>query len=269
MTDITIGQYFPGDSCLHRLDPRFKIVLLFLFFFALFWVSAPQSYAFLSLCTLAFIALSKLPPSLVFRSLKPLMWIIVFTFVIHLFSTPGEEFARVWRFSATWEGLSRGFLFSLRLALLFVLSALLTFTTGPLKLTYAMESILSPGKRFGLPAGELAMMMTIALRFVPTLIEETHRLIKAQKSRGVDFSGGNFIERIQAAVPIMVPLFLSAFRRADDLAMAMEARCYCAGAARTHLNEPRITSLDYKSLIVGLILILLAVLLDCGEMVNL
>lgn len=245
LSDITIGQFFPGNSLLHRLDPRTKIILLFFFLVAIFAVSSAASYALLSGLTLALMLVSRVPMRMMLRSVKPLWWIILFTFVIHLFSTPGEELAKVWIFTVTMEGLVQGFLICLRLVLLILLSSLLTFTTSPLKLTDAMERLMSPLRRFGVPAHELAMMMTIALRFVPTLIEETDRIMKAQQSRGADFSEGSIMMRLRALVPILVPLFLSAFRRADDLAMAMEARCYRGGEGRTQMKALQVTGIDY------------------------
>lgn len=245
LSDITIGQYFPGSSILHRLDPRTKVVLLFFYLVLIFVCRSAISYVILSALTFALMVLSKVPLRMMLRSLKPLWWIILFTFVIHVFSTPGEELARVWIFSVTWEGIVQGFYVSLRLVLLILLSSLLTFTTSPLKLTDAMEALLAPFKRIGVPAHELAMMMTIALRFVPTLIQETDRIMKAQQSRGANFTDGSIAKRLRAFVPVLVPLFLSAFRRADDLAMAMEARCYRGGEGRTQMKALKITSIDY------------------------
>ncbi|WP_295632170.1 energy-coupling factor transporter transmembrane protein EcfT [uncultured Mitsuokella sp.] len=245
LSDITIGQYFPGSSILHRLDPRTKVVLLFFYLVLIFVCRSAISYAILSALTFALMVLSKVPLRMMLRSLKPLWWIILFTFVIHVFSTPGEELAKVWIFSVTWEGIVQGFYVSLRLVLLILLSSLLTFTTSPLKLTDAMEALLAPFKRIGVPAHELAMMMTIALRFVPTLIQETDRIMKAQQSRGANFTDGSIAKRLRAFVPVLVPLFLSAFRRADDLAMAMEARCYRGGEGRTQMKALKITSIDY------------------------
>lgn len=245
LSDITIGQYFPGSSILHRLDPRTKVVLLFFYLVLIFVCRSAISYAILSALTFALMVLSKVPLRMMLRSLKPLWWIILFTFVIHVFSTPGEELAKVWIFSVTWEGIVQGFYVSLRLVLLILLSSLMTFTTSPLKLTDAMEALLAPFKRIGVPAHELAMMMTIALRFVPTLIQETDRIMKAQQSRGANFTDGSIAKRLRAFVPVLVPLFLSAFRRADDLAMAMEARCYRGGEGRTQMKALKITSIDY------------------------
>ena len=245
LSDITIGQYFPGNSILHRLDPRTKVVLLFFYLILIFLCKSGISYGVMTALTAALMLLSKVPMRMMLRSLKPLWWIILFTFVVHIFSTPGEELCKVAFLSVTAEGIVEGFYICLRLVLLICLSSLLTFTTSPLKLTDAMEALLSPGKRVGVPAHELAMMMTIALRFVPTLIQETDRIMKAQQSRGADFMTGSIMKRMQAFVPVLVPLFLSAFRRADDLAMAMEARCYRGGEGRTQMKALKITSIDY------------------------
>ena len=245
LTDITLGQYFPGNSLLHRLDPRTKIILLFIFIVGIFIFDTPLSYVALSAGTLLLIYVSRVPFGMMLKSLKPLLWILIFTFGIHLVSTPGETIFRFWVFNITAEGFWQGFFVSLRLVLLILMSSLLTFTTSPLALTDALELLLGPFKRFGLPAHELAMMMTIALRFIPTLIEETDKIMKAQKSRGADFSSGSLLRRIKCLIPILVPLFISAFRRADELAMAMEARCYRGGVGRTRMKVLKIGRIDY------------------------
>ena len=258
LNNITIGQYFPGTSPLHRLDPRVKIILLFIFLIEIFIFNSALSYALLTLFTIGLMLLSSVPIKLILRSLKPLLWIIIFTFIIHLFSHPGTEIAKVWLFTLTKEGVEQAVLISLRLILLLINSSLLTYTTSPLKLTDALESLLSPFKRVGVPAHELAMMMTIALRFVPTLIEETDKIMKAQQSRGADFSSGNILARLKSMIPILVPLFLSAFRRADDLAMAMEARCYRGGIGRTQMKTLAVGSIDYLA---GMVMVLLTAVL--------
>jgi len=245
LTDITIGQYFPGRSILHRLDPRTKIILLFFFIIGIFVFDTSLTYISLTLFTGALIYFSGIPFKMVLKSIKPLWWIILFTFLIHLCSTPGELIVKFWMFSLTIEGLKQGIFISLRLILLILLSSLLTFTTSPLALTDALENLMGPLKRFGVPAHELAMMMTIALRFVPTLIEETDKIMKAQKARGSDFSSGSIVHRLKSLIPILVPLFISAFRRADELAMAMEARCYRGGIGRTRMKDLRIHTIDY------------------------
>ena len=251
LKDITLGQFFPGDSLLHRLDPRTKIVLLFFFLAAIFIFDSPLAYAALTAFTAALIAVSRVPPFLMLKALKPLSWIIAFTFVIHLVSTPGDAFFHVWLFDFTWQGAAKGFFIALRLALLILLSALLTYTTSPLALTDALETLMQPAKRVGVPAHEIAMMMTIALRFVPTLIEEADKIMKAQQARGADFTEGSVIERVKGFVPVLVPLFISAFRRADDLALAMEARCYRGGVGRTQMKALRISSIDYVAYAFG------------------
>ncbi len=236
LTDITLGQYYPGNSFLHRMDPRAKILCTMIFIAAIFLAKDVVSYglvtAFIALC----IAVSGVPFRMVVRAVKPLWLILLFTMMIHVLSTPGNV---VWEwgwFSVTEEGLRNGTLMTLRLVYLIGFSSLLTYTTSPITLTDGIESLLSPFRRIGVPAHELAMMMTIALRFIPTLLEETDRIMKAQASRGADFSSGNIWQRAKAMVPLLVPLFISAFRRADDLATAMEARCYRGGEGRTKMH---------------------------------
>ena len=245
LQDITLGQFFPGKSILHKLDPRTKIISLFAPIVVILMAQGWAAYITLLLLTAGLIFLSKVPPLTVLKSVKPLVWIILFTLLIHFVSHDGEVIAKFYVFKVTTEGIIYGVQISLRLVLLIMLSSLLTFTTSPLKLTDATEKLLSPLKKIGVPSHELAMMMTIAIRFVPTLIEETDKIIKAQKSRGLDFESGGIIKRLRAMVPILVPLFLSSFRRADDLAMAMEARCYRGGEGRTHMKELRLSGKDF------------------------
>ena len=247
LNNIAIGQYFPGNSLIHRLDPRVKILLVLLYLIEVFVFSSAAAYTVLTGAAFAAIWISGVPARMMLRSLKPLWWIILFTFLIHLFSHPGTPLASVWIFTITGEGIRQGVFICLRLVLLLLVSALLTFTTSPLKLTDAIESLLSPFRRFGLPAHELAMMMTIALRFIPTLIEETDKIMKAQQSRGADFAAGRLPARLKNMVPVLVPLFLAAFRRADELAMAMEARCYRGGIGRTQMKALRIAHIDYAA----------------------
>ncbi len=249
LQDITFGQFFPGNSFLHRLDPRTKIILLFVLMILIFVADGAAAYGFLTCATIFLVAISKIPPVTILKTLKPLMWIILFTMAIHFVSHDGKILAEFWILKITDEGIKFGVLISLRLVLLIVLSSLLTFTTSPIKLTDAMEKLLSPLSKFGVPAHELAMMMTIALRFIPTLIEETDKIIKAQKSRGADFESGNLLQRLKNFVPILVPLFLSSFRRADDLAMAMEARCYRGGEGRTHMKKLFYTRADFFAVV--------------------
>ena len=245
LQDITLGQFFPGNSILHRLDPRTKIISLFALMILIFSAQGWAAYIALTILTAGLIFLSKVPPLTILKSVKPLSWIILFTLLIHFVSHDGEVLAKFYVFKVTTEGIIYGVKISLRLILMILSASLLTFTTSPLKLTDATEKLLSPLKKIGVPSHELAMMMTIAIRFVPTLIEETDKIIKAQKSRGLDFESGGLIKKLRAMVPILVPLFLSSFRRADDLAMAMEARCYRGGEGRTHMKQLHFTREDF------------------------
>lgn len=250
LTDITLGQYFPGDSLLHRMDARVKIILLFFYIVGIFLFDNNICYGLNTALAILLVFLSGVSPRMVLKSIKPLWWILILTFVIQLFTVPGEVLAKLWIFNITYEGLIKGFLISLRLVLLIGVSSLLMLTTSPLMLTDALESLFRPLKRFGFPAHELAMMMTIALRFIPTLMEETDKIIKAQKSRGSDIGEGNFLAKVKSMIPILVPLFISAFRRADDLAMAMEARCYHGGEGRTCMKAMRMHNVDGRAIVV-------------------
>lgn len=263
LQNIMLGQFFPGNSILHRLDPRTKIILLLALMILIFMAEEWAAYFTLTILTAGLIFLSEVPPLTVLKSIKPLSWIILFTLLIHFVSHDGEVLAKFYVFKVTTEGILYGVKISLRLVLLIVLSSLLTFTTSPLKLTDATEKLLSPLSKIGVPSHELAMMMTIAIRFVPTLIEETDKIIKAQKSRGLDFESGGIMKRLRSMVPILVPLFLSSFRRADDLAMAMEARCYRGGEGRTHMKQLRLTSLDFCAAV--FVILICAVVVGLNE----
>ena len=237
LTDITLGQYYPGNSCIHRLDPRTKILSVLFYMVMVFMADSPLSYGLLIALIFLGTLLAKLPAGLLLRSLKPLWVIILLTMGIHFVTDPGKVLWS-WKFiTLTEEGIILGIKMSLRLVLLLLISSLMTFTTSPIVLTDGIESLLRPFKKIGVPAHELAMMMTIALRFIPTLLEETDRIMKAQMSRGADFSSGNIMKRARNMLPILIPLFISAFRRADELALAMEARCYRGGDGRTRMNE--------------------------------
>lgn len=261
LQNITIGQYFPGTSFLHKMDPRAKIVGTTLFIVAIFLANTAIAYGLVAAFTLLCMGISRLPIRLLWTSIKPLWIIIVFTMGIHVFTTPGTV---VWEYSwihITYEGLSMGFQMGARLVFLILFSSLLTYTTSPIRLTDGIEHLLTPFKRIGVPAHELAMMMTIALRFIPTLLDETDRIMKAQSARGADFVTGSIVKRAKNMVPLLVPLFISAFRRADELATAMEARCYRGGVNRTRMKELSITSYDYIGVgAVVVITIILAVL---------
>ena len=238
MLDITLGQYYPGNSFIHRLDPRTKILSTLLLIVAVFLANTAIGYAALCAMVLFIILVSGLPFMLVLKSVKPLLFIIVLTLVLHAVMGQGEHVLYQWKFiKVTEEGLQLGVQMAMRLILLLMISSILTFTTSPIVLTDGIEALLRPFRVVGVPAHELAMMMTIALRFIPTLMEETDRIIKAQTARGADFSGGNLLVRAKNMLPILVPLFISAFRRADDLAVAMEARCYRGGEGRTRMHQ--------------------------------
>lgn len=257
LKDITIGQYFPGESPIHKLDPRVKIVLTFTFIILIFFVQTYWAYVGILAYIGAITLLSRIPVRYLLRGLKPLLFIIVITFVINMFFTTGERVILKWRFIVlTWEGIHQAVFMALRLIFLVVGTSLLTLTTSPIALTDGIEQLLNPLKAIKFPAHELAMMMTIALRFIPTLLEETDKIMKAQMARGADFESGNILQRARSLVPLLVPLFISAFRRADELAMAMESRCYRGGENRTRMKILRIHVRDYYAGLFTLLLIL-------------
>ncbi|MDR1068320.1 MAG: energy-coupling factor transporter transmembrane protein EcfT [Clostridiales Family XIII bacterium] len=234
--DITIGQYYPGYSIIHKIDPRLKIFITFAYIASLFIINSFYGYILIAASIIAVIGVSKVPLKFIMRGLKPILIIILFTFVLNVFMTRGDVLWQ-WKFlKITEEGLYNACYMALRIIFLIIGCSMLTFTTKPMKLTDGIESLLSPFRRFGLPAHELAMMMTIALRFIPTLLDETDKIMKAQQARGADFETGGLIKRGKAMIPLFVPLFVGAFRIAQDLAMAMEARCYRGGEGRTKLN---------------------------------
>ncbi len=262
LRDITIGQYYPSDSPVHRLDPRTKLVITFLFIVIIFFVRNYSGYLFILAFISLVIALSKIPVKFIFKGLRPLLFIILLTFFIHLLFTPGEtELFSFWFFRVTAEGLRQGLFMTLRLTFLVTGTSLLTLTTSPIALTDGIEMLLRPLKVVKFPAHELAMMMTIALRFIPTLLEETDKIMKAQMARGADFESGNLIQRAKSLIPLLVPLFISAFRRADELAMAMEARCYRGGDSRTRMKVLTMGLVDFAAFGVTMLLIA-AVLLN-------
>lgn len=252
--DITIGQYYPADSPIHKIDARVKIVITLLYILSLFIIESFIGYAFVIASLAVIIKMSKVPFKFMVKGLKSLIFIIVFTAIINLFVTKGETpLFTVWRFTVTLEGVYFAIKMCLRIVLLIIGSSILTLTTTPIKLTDGIESLLKPLSKIGVPAHDIAMMMTIALRFIPTLLDETDKIIKAQQARGADFDTGNLVNKAKALVPILVPLFISAFRRADELAMAMEARCYAGGGQRTRMNVMKITSIDYVASVVFVI----------------
>lgn len=246
LKDITLGQYFPGNSVIHRLDPRVKIILTMVYIVLLFMVKNFSGFAIFALFTLFVICAAKIPFRFVFKGLKPLLFIIAFTAVLNIFMTQGRIAFKIpyTPITATWEGIYMAVFMIIRLTFLIVGTSVLTLTSSPISLTDGIEHLLSPFKRIGVPAHELAMMMTIAIRFIPTLLEETEKIMKAQTSRGADFETGNLLKRARSLVPLLVPLFISAFRRADELALAMECRCYNGGTGRTRMKQLKITGTD-------------------------
>ena len=242
---LTIGQYVPADSIIHKLDPRTKLISVLFFMVIIFLIESLVGYLILLLLICLLIVISRVQFKYFIRGLRPILILIVFTVFLQLFFTKGTPLVSVLGLVITKEGVNLAIFIFLRLVLLVFSSSLLTLTTSPMELTSALEWILYPFKVFGLPSSEISMMMTIALRFIPTILEETDRLMKAQMARGADFESGGLFKRIQNMVPILVPLFISAFRRADELAIAMEARCFQVGAKRTHLKELCFNKRDY------------------------
>ncbi len=252
LKDITLGQYFPGNSPIHRLDPRAKLVLLVVYIVALFLAVSWLSYALMAAFLVLSIRLSRVPAKAFIKGMKPLMLILIFTGILNLFFTTGETpLISFWVITVYPEGIIRAIFMLLRILLLITTTFLLTYTTSPISLTDGLEALLSPLKRIKLPVHELSMMMCIALRFIPTLIEETDKIMAAQKARGADFESGKLLQRVKALIPILVPLFVSAFRRADELATAMECRCYQGGNGRTKMKLLRYTRLDLLAYAIG------------------
>ncbi|HHU16645.1 MAG: energy-coupling factor transporter transmembrane component T family protein [Anaerovoracaceae bacterium] len=242
--DITLGQYYPGDSWFHRLDARVKIIWTFIYIVSLFLIRDFWGYVIVLVTLALIIGISRVPLNFILKGLKPIFLIIIFTFVINMFMTKGTPLIEIGFLTITKEGLRNAFFMGTRLVLLIIGSSILTLITKPIQLTDGIEKLLSPLQKFGLPSHELAMMMTIALRFIPTLLEETDKIMKAQMARGADFESGNIMRRAKSLIPLLVPLFISAFRIAQDLAMAMEARCYRGGSHRTRMNGMRLRKRD-------------------------
>ena len=250
LKDITLGQYFPGNSLVHRLDPRTKLIAVVLYIVALFMAKFFVSYGLMFGVLALSIAISKVPLKSILRGMKPILFIAIFTAILNLFYTPGEHvLIQFWVITITLEGVFNAFFMVLRIMMLIAGTFLLTYTTSPILLTDGLESLLNPLKKIKVPVHELAMMMSIALRFIPTLIEETDKIMSAQRARGADFESGGLIQRAKALIPLLVPLFISAFRRADELAVAMECRCYHGGEGRTRLRQLKYQSIDYMTLL--------------------
>ena len=249
LRDITLGQYYSSDSLIHKLDPRVKIVAAVLFIIELFLVKTFAGFAVCGVALALVVAISGVPLRFILRGLKPVLLILLFTFFLNMFMIPGTV---IWKFGfiqVTLEGLKLATFMSVRLILLIIGSSMLTLTTTPLQLTDGLEMLFAPLKFFKVPTHELAMTMSIALRFIPTLLEETDKIMKAQQARGADFESGNFIRRAKALVPVLLPLFVSAFRIAQDLSFAMEARCYRGGIGRTRMHKMKLGKLDYLAIV--------------------
>lgn len=264
MKSISLGQYYPADSLIHRLDGRTKILLATIFIISVFFCQSLASFAALLILTLIIVLISKIPLKVVLRSLRAIVFILVFTFIINIFLTKGEgePVLNWWIFKIYIEGIWNSLFIAIRiLCLILSSSILISFTTTPIQLTYAIESLLSPLKAIKVPVHDFAMMMSIVLRFIPALSEETEKIMTAQKARGADFESGSLISRAKALIPILIPLFVSAFRRSDELATAMECRCYHGGEGRTRMTITKMKATDYFALFfmiiaaVGLVLL--------------
>ncbi len=247
LRDITLGQYYQTDSRLHRLDPRVKIVATLIYIVSLFVVDNFIGYLIAAVFLLTAIFLSRVPVKFIFKGMKAIYFLLVITMAFNLFLTPGEPLVSIWKISITKEGLKIAIMMGVRLVFLITGSSIMTLTTTPNQLTDGLESLMNPLKKLHVPVHEISMMMSIALRFIPILMEETDKIMKAQMARGADFETGSLIQRAKSLIPLLVPLFISAFRRANDLAMAMEARCYRGGEGRTKMKPLKYTSGDFAA----------------------
>ena len=262
LKDITLGQYFPGQSVIHRLDPRTKLTMLVVYIVALFLAEGWVSYGLVFVFLAVVIRLSTIPLKSILRGMKPLVMILIFTGVLNLFFTQdGEVLVKFWVLTVTSGGLSRALMMMARILMLISGTFLLTYTTSPIALTDGLEALMNPLKKVGVPVHELSMMMCIALRFIPTLIEETDKIMSVQKARGADFESGSLTDRAKALIPILVPLFISAFRRADELATAMECRCYQGGEGRTKMKQLHYHREDFLSYCAGTVLLVTVIVL--------
>ena len=259
LKDVTLGQYFPGNTIVHKLDPRTKIIWVILYIVALFNCKSWYAYGLVIAVTAVLMLISKISPSHIFRGMKAMLMIIILTAALNIFYTQGTPVKEGW--IITYEGIERAIQMIIRIILLITGTFLLTYTTSPMSLTDGLDLMMSPLKKIKVPVHEMTMMMSMALRFIPTLIEETDKIMSAQKARGADFETGGLIKRAKALIPILVPLFVSAFRRADDLAVAMECRCYHGGEGRTKLKVLKMEKRDIIALILGVVFTACAILL--------
>ena len=261
ITDITLGQYYPVESFIHKMDAKIKIILTLLYMVTVFLIRGYVGFLVLAICSLIIVFASKIPVKFLIKGVKPILVFVLFTVVLNMFMTGGTKAFTFIIWDVTYEGIFASLFMALRIIFLVIGSSFLTYTTSPIMLTDGIEKLLKPFEKLGVPTYELAMMMSIALRFIPTLIEETDKIIKAQKARGSDFESGSIIKRGKALIPILVPLFVSAFRRADELAVAMESRCYNGGKGRTRLRESKPTMIDLYGSFVFLIFCVISVLI--------
>ena len=255
LRDITLGQFFPGGTVVHKLDPRVKLVLTVVYITALFTANGLLSYVLMLAALITCLSLSRIRPMTALRGIRPVVIMILITMILHIFFTGGEPLFKFWIISISKDGIITAVFMASRLIMLIVGTFLLTYTTSPIALTDGLESMLSPLKKIRFPVHELAMMMSIALRFIPTLIEETDKIMSAQKARGADFESGGLIKRARAVLPIVIPLFVSAIRRADELAIAMESRCYHGGEGRTRMKILKAAGRDAVALICGAVVL--------------
>lgn len=254
LKNITLGQYFPGDTIVHRLDPRIKILVAILFLVAVFVVRTMWGFTALAALFFVIIALAKIGPVTILRSIRPLLFIIIFTFLLNILFYNGETIYWQWGIlKISREGIEKAIFIAIRLILLIIATSLLTLTTSPMQLTDGMESLLKPLKKIKFPVHEMAMMMSIAMRFIPTLVEETDRIMKAQTARGAEFDSGNLLKKAKNMIPLLVPLFVGAFKRADELALAMESRCYHGDEGRTRMKVLRLCAADVWALVLMLV----------------
>lgn len=261
--DLTLGQYFPAESPIHSLDPRVKIISALLYLVSLFLVKSMPVFILPVVFIAIVITISKVPFKFMTKGLKAIVFLIILTAVVNAFCTPGHVIFSIWKLNLTVEGIQRAVFMAVRLVLLIFGSSLLTLTTKPIALTDGLERLMKPLSKIGVPSHEIAMMMTIALRFIPTLLEETDKIMKAQQARGADFENGSLKEKAKALIPLLVPLFVSAFRIAGDLAMAMEARCYHGGEGRTRMNEMKLRASDAAASAIVLVYFAAIIVLGC------
>ncbi len=263
LKDITIGQYFPGNSVIHRLDPRFKIIITAIYITMLFCASEIIGLSIGVAFVIFVLMLSEIPAKMMIKGIKPIVPVIIFTSVLNLFFIDGSVIFKWWIIKITLEGVQTSVFMVIRVICLIAGTSLLTYTTSPITLTDAIERLMSPLKKIKVPVHELAMMMTIALRFIPTLIEETDKIMSAQKARGADLETGGLVQRAKALVPILIPLFVSAFRRAEELALAMECRCYHGGEGRTRLKQLKSSGRDYIALGITMLFLDAVIAINC------